>query len=248
MNQENRKRTIIITGAGTGIGRGCALELAPGNRLILHYNSSEAPAREVADAVGERGGEAVLVQADLSGDEGCERFLAKVSAEASSVDVLVNNAGSMVQRHAVGEITWKLMEDIFALNAFSALRLSALFLPLLSKGTDPSIIFMTSIGVRHGNPTAVLYGAAKGALDTVTRGMAAELAGRIRVNAVAPGVIETPFHERFSTPERLAGLREKTPVGRNGTPEDVARAVRFLVESSFVTGETVDVNGGLFMR
>ncbi len=106
----------------------------------------------------------------------------------------------------------------------------------------------TSIAARHGAPTATLYGAAKGAIDSFTRGMAAELAPAIRVNAVAPGVIDTPFHERYSTPERMKKFLENTPLKRNGRPADVARAIRFLIENNFITGETIDVNGGLFMR
>ena len=126
--------------------------------------------------------------------------------------------------------------------------LSSLFLPLLERATDPCIINVSSIAARHGAPTATVYGAAKGAVDSFIRGAAAELAPKIRVNAVAPGVIETPFHERYSTAARMEKFREDTPLKRNGKAVHVARAIKFLIENDFITGETVDINGGLFMR
>ena len=102
--------------------------------------------------------------------------------------------------------------------------------------------------MRTGAPTATVYGAAKGAVDVFTRGLARELAPAIRVNAVAPGFIRTPFHEKVSTPELLESSRQNTPLKKLGQADQVAEAIRFLIESSFVTGETIDVNGGLFMR
>ena len=110
------------------------------------------------------------------------------------------------------------------------------------------MINVTSVAIRHGAPTATIYGACKAALDSFTRGAAKELAPDIRVNAVAPGVIDTPFYERYSTPERLQKFRENTPLNRIGEAEHIAHAIRFLVENTFVTGESVDVNGGIFMR
>ena len=164
------------------------------------------------------------------------------------IDVLVNNAGGLVQRQGIRELEWSLMDRVFSLNTFSTMLLSSLFVPLLERGTDPCIVNVTSIAARHGAPTATLYGAAKGAIDSFTRGAASELAPKIRVNAVAPGVIDTPFHERYSTPARMEMFRKNTPVDRNGRPADVARAIQFLIENDFITGETIDVNGGLFMR
>jgi len=172
----------------------------------------------------------------------------EVSVMTNRIDVLVNNAGGLLQRQGIRELEWSLMERVFALNTFSTMLLSSLFVPLLEKGTDPCIVNTTSVAARHGAPTATLYGAAKGAIDSFTRGMAAELAPAIRVNAVAPGVIDTPFHERYSTPARMEKFRENTPLKRNGRPADVARAIQFLIENNFITGETIDVNGGLFMR
>ena len=241
-------KMIVVTGASTGIGAETARLLAEGNNIFIHYNASREAAEQTAAEVQERGGTAHLVQADLFGEAGCDALYTEVSVMTNRVDVLVNNAGGLVQRQAVRELEWDTMERIFALNTFSTMLLTSLFVPLLEKGTDPCVVNVTSIAARHGAPTATLYGAAKGAIDSFTRGAAAELAPKIRVNAVAPGVIDTPFHERYSTPERMESFRKSTPLDRNGRPADVAGAIRFLIESDFITGETIDINGGLFMR
>jgi 3-oxoacyl-[acyl-carrier protein] reductase len=107
---------------------------------------------------------------------------------------------------------------------------------------------ISSIAIRTGAPTATVYGAAKGAIDVFTRGLARELAPAIRVNAVAPGVIQTPFHDKVSTPQFMESSRQNTPLQHLGEAIHIARAIRFLIENDFVTGETLDVNGGLFMR
>ncbi|UCF98294.1 MAG: SDR family oxidoreductase [Spirochaetaceae bacterium] len=241
-------KIIVVTGASTGIGAQTARLLAEGNQIFIHYNASREAAEQTATEVQERGGTAHLVQADLFTEAGCDALYSEVSVMTNRIDVLVNNAGGLVQRQGVSEFEWGMMERVFALNTFSTMLLTSLFVPLLEKGTDPCIVNISSVAARTGAPTATIYGAAKGAVDSFTRGAAAELAPEIRVNAVAPGVIETPFHERYSTPERMEQFREKTPLKHHGRAADVARAILFLIENSFITGETIDVNGGLFMR
>jgi 3-oxoacyl-[acyl-carrier protein] reductase len=179
---------------------------------------------------------------------GCDALYSLMSIQTNRLDVLVNNAGGLVQRQGVGELEWGLMERVFALNVFSAMMVTRLCLPLLERGKDPCVVNISSIAARTGAPTATIYGAAKGAVDSLTRGMAAELAPGIRVNAVAPGVIETPFHEKVSTPERMHKFAADTPLGRNGKAVHVAKAIAFLIDDEFLTGETIDVNGGLYMR
>jgi 3-oxoacyl-[acyl-carrier protein] reductase len=128
------------------------------------------------------------------------------------------------------------------------MMVTSLCVPLLEKGENPCIINVTSLAIRHGAPTATIYGAAKGAIDVFTRGAAKELAPKIRVNAVAPGVILTPFHDKVSTAEQMEMWRENTPLKRHGEAAHIARAMKFLIENDFMTGETIDINGGLFMR
>lgn len=241
-------KTILITGASTGIGAATALELAAGNQLFLHYHRSQAETEAVAQTVAERGGTAHLIQADLMTEAGCRHVAEAVADQTNTLDVLVNNAGSLVQRHQIESLEWDLITQIFSLNTFSAMLMTRLCLPLLKKGTAPCIINITSIAARSGAPTATVYGAAKGALDSFTRGAARELAPHIRVNAVSPGVILTPFHDRFSTQEFLDRIEGNTPVGRHGASEEIAKGIIFLIENEFITGETLDINGGLFMR
>jgi 3-oxoacyl-[acyl-carrier protein] reductase len=241
-------RTILITGASTGIGAETARELAEGNRIFVHYNASQAEAERAARDVQARGGEALLAQADLSTEEGCRALFAEVSRHTDRLDVLVNNAGGLIRRVPARELEWSLMEQTFALNVYSAVMVSRLCIPLLDKGSNPCVINVSSVAIRTGAPSATIYGAAKGAIDVFTRGLAKELAPAIRVNAVAPGVIRTPFHDKVSTPQFLETSRQNTPLKRLGEAAHVARAIRFLIENDFVTGETLDVNGGLFMR
>jgi 3-oxoacyl-[acyl-carrier protein] reductase len=241
-------KTILITGASTGIGAETARILAEGNEIFVHYFSSKEPAEKVAADVVERGGKAHLIQADLSKEDGCRELVKAVSSLTDKLDVLFNNAGGAIEKKTVRELDWGLMEQIFALNTYSTMMVTTLCLPLLEKGQAPCIINMSSVAIRHGAPMATTYGASKSAVDSFTRGIAKELAPTIRVNAVSPGVIQTPFHEKVSTPEQMQTWRELNPLKRHGEAIHVAQAVKFLIEDDFVNGETIDINGGLFMR
>jgi 3-oxoacyl-[acyl-carrier protein] reductase len=241
-------RTVLITGAGTGIGAAAARRFAPGNEIVIHYCSSQTAAAEVAADVTAAGGKSHLVQADLSNEAGCRALADRVSEFCGKLDVLVNNTGGLVRRCAARELDWQLMADVFALNTFSTMKMSSLCIPLLERGENPCIINITSIAARHGAPTATIYGACKGALDSFTRGLAKELAPAIRVNAIAPGVIDTPFHDNVTTPEKMDEFRSLAPLKRVGKPEEIAAAIVFLADNLFTTGETIDINGGWSMR
>lgn len=241
-------KTILITGASLGIGAETARQLAPGNTIIVHYNTSRNEAEAVAAEVVQRGGHAQLVQANLLERAGCFKLFEEVSASYDHLDVLINNAGALGKRFLVRDFDWDTMERVFALNVYAVMQLTALCIPLLEKGSSPCIINLTSIAQRTGAPTSTIYGAAKSAIDSFTRGLARELAPQIRVSAVAPGIIETPFHEIATPQERMDAAREQTPLGHHGKPEDVAMAIVMLIANNFITGETIDINGGLFMR
>ena len=133
-------RTILITGASTGIGAQAAIELAKENKIFVHYKSSESEAQKVCEQIETVGGEAVLVQANLLTEEGCRGLAAAVMGKTDKLDVLINNAGGLVKRHQVVEIEWDLMMSIFTLNTFSAMMVTKLCMPLLKKGSDPNII------------------------------------------------------------------------------------------------------------
>ncbi len=241
-------KIILITGASTGLGAETASLLAPANEIFVHYNASEEAARRVAEDVVKRDGKAHLLQADLTTENGCRELVQSVSEKTDKLDVLFNNAGGLIRRTAAGECDWSLMQEVFALNTFSAMMMTSLCIPLLEKGEDPCIINNASLAARHGAPTATIYGAAKGAIGVFTKGAAKELAPKIRVNAVAPGVILTPFHDKVTTAEQLKLWQENTPLKRHGQAIHIATAVKFLIENDFITGETIDINGGLFMH
>jgi len=241
-------KIILITGASTGLGAATARLLAPQNKIIVHYYSSKKAAEKVAKDVEVSGGDAFLIQEDLTSEEACIRLVKKVADRYSKLDILINNAGGLIRRQAAHELEWKMMLKTFSLNTFSTMKISSLCIPLLEKGDDPNIINITSIAMRHGAPSATIYGACKGAIDSFTRGLANELAPKIRVNAVAPGVIDTPFHKKVSTSEKMIKFKEATPIKRIGEAIHIAKTIKFLIENNFITGETVDVNGGLFMR
>lgn len=241
-------KTILITGASTGIGAATAELLASGNTIFVHYNSSKGSAEKVAENITAKGGKAILLQANLSTEAGCHQLVDELKKHTDKLDVLFNNAGGLIERQKITELEWDTMAEIFALNTLAPMLITRLCVPLLEKGTDPNIVNMTSIAIRHGAPTATAYGASKSAIDSFTRGAAKELAPTIRVNAVAPGVIVTPFHEKYSTPERMQTFAGNTPLQRNGVSDHIAKAVVMLVENDFITGETIDINGGLFMR
>ena len=241
-------KVILITGASTGIGAETAHHLAQGNDIFIHYCASKEAAQTVAADIQAKDGRAHLLQADLSNEGGCRALFKAVEEKVDKLDVLLNNAGGLIKRKSAKDCEWKLMEEIFALNTFSAMMVTSLFIPMLEKGEDPSIINITSVAMRHGGPTAIVYAAAKAALDSYTRGAAKELAPDIRVNAVAPGVIVTPFHDKVSTPEQLEAWRKGNPLERNGDPIHIAQTIKFIVENNFLNGETIDVNGGLLMR
>ena len=238
----------IVTGASTGIGRAIAVALSrAGADVAIHYGSSRKEAEETARAVESHGRRAVLVQADFRDPTAAGKAVeAAVQALGAPIDILVNNAGSLVGRSAVEEMDAELWQEVIALNLSSVFFATKAALPHLGDGAR--IVNVSSVAARHGGgPGAFAYAAAKGGVMTLTRGLAKELASRnIRVNAIAPGVIETPFHDKFSTPEQLETFRKGIPLGRLGTSEECAGAVLYLVSplASYVTGQSIDINGG----
>lgn len=242
------QKIILVTGASTGIGAATAVHLAQGNQVIVHYNTSGKKAAKVAEAINAQGGIAHLFQSDLASEDGCKNLADFVKQQWRKLDVLINNAGGLIKQHSSQEITWDFMEKLFKLNTFSAMYLSALCVPLLQQGVHPCVVNITSAIIRSGGTVGPIYAAAKGAVDVFTRSLARELAPHIRVNGIAPGVIQTPFHEGVTPDAKMQEVVAMTPLKRTGEPEHIAKVVAMLVDNEFMTGETVDVNGGLYMR
>lgn len=252
MPQELFGRAALITGAGVGIGRACAVALAKGGATIgVHYRSSVEEARETVRMVEEAGARAVLLQADLTDEAAANRIVDEFTFAVGRLDVLFNNAGDPLQRTPLADCSLELWRKAFDVNATSAFLVTRRAIPHLRTSGHGSIINNLSLSVQTGGAGgAGPYAAAKGALQVMTRTLSRELAPQVRVNAIMPGVVETRHHEVFSTPERMESYRQQTPLGRNATPDEVAGAVLFLASdaSSFTTGAIIDISGGRFLR
>jgi 3-oxoacyl-[acyl-carrier protein] reductase len=241
-----------VTGSSTGIGRAIALGFArEGCRVVVHYNSSEDKAQEVADRVGELGGEALLVKGDVSDSGDVRRMTEEVEDRYGRIDVLVNNAGSLIERRTLEEMTEDLWDRVMEVNLKSVYLCSQAVLPLMKRQEKGRIINVTSVAARNGGgPGSAAYATAKGGVSTLTRAMAKELvADGVLVNGIAPGVIATPFHERFTPPKVRDQIAQGIPLGREGTPEETVGAVLFLASSAadYLVGEIIEINGGLLM-
>lgn len=242
----------VVTGAGTGIGAACAGALAAAGRTAaVHFHRSAAEARAVVERIEAAGGSARAFQADLSIPSGAAALIDEVMAEFGRIDVLVNNAGSLVGRKSLLEITDEFWHEVMETNLGSVMRVTRATVPHMIAQGAGNIINIGSVAARSGGSAGVLaYAAAKSAVVGMTKALARELIPHnIRVNAVNPGVIATPLHDRFTSPERMNDLIRAIPQRRVGTPEEVGSVVAFLAGSaaSYIVGETIEVNGGLWM-
>ena len=243
---------VLITGASTGIGAELARAFAAqGARVGLHYNSSKDAAETLAAEIRENGGHVELVRADASDAEELRAAVEDVAGRLGGLRGLINNAGGMVRRISYEDVGDKDYDEVMDLNARSILVASKAALPHLKKDGG-FVINTTSIAARNGAGNgAGLYGSSKSFVSNVTRGMAKEWIGYgIRVNAVSPGVITTPFHERYSTKEQLDAMLATVPQGRLGVASDCVGAYLFLASDTlagYIIGQTIEVNGGQLM-
>jgi 3-oxoacyl-[acyl-carrier protein] reductase len=254
MLNDLKDKVVLITGSSTGIGAAAAVAFGKlGARVAVHYNSSQGPAEEVLDRVKATGAQAILLKGDVLESAQCQRLVDETVQTFGRIDILINNAGALVQRVPIEEITDELFDNVVYLNVRSAMMCTAAAVKAMrQQGQGGVVINVTSVAARHGGGAgASLYAGSKGFVSTMTRGLAKELVkDNIRVNAVAPGVITTPFHERFSTPQMLEGFRATIPMNRLGTAEECAGAFVYLASeqmSGYVTGQIIEVNGGQYM-
>jgi 3-oxoacyl-[acyl-carrier protein] reductase len=243
-------QVVLVTGAGSGIGAAVARGFAArGARVAVHHHRNRAGAERLVDAITADGGRAWPVAADLSDPAAAASLVDAVAESGGRLDVLVNNAGDLVRRTAVAALSDEDFRRIVDLNMTSVFAASRQAIPVMQRQGGGSIVNMTSVAARTGGAGgSVAYATAKGAVSTFTRGLAKELApDGIRVNAVAPGVIATPFHERHTDERQLAAMVAGIPMGRVGTPDECVGAVLFLAcpaMSGYVTGQVLEVNGG----
>jgi 3-oxoacyl-[acyl-carrier protein] reductase len=245
-------RVVLVTGGSGGIGRAVALGFAAvGAKVIIHYHSGEAAARGVIDEIAAAGGEAAMVAFDAADNHAVRTGVEQAVAMHGRLDGLVNNAGTMGGRATLEAADPDHFDKVYAVNTRQVFVATQAALPALKKSRG-FIINTSSIAARNGGSVgASIYGSAKAFVSNLTRGMAKEFAPYgIRVNAVAPGVILTAFHERYSTQAQLDAALATIPLGRLGQPDDCVGAYLFLASpalSGYMTGQSIEVNGGQLM-
>ena len=245
-------KVVLVTGASSGIGRATAeLFGRCGASVALTYHKNKAGAEAAVAAITSSGAKAVALRADVGKDGEVESMIRQVEESLGPVDILINNAGSLVERLRTLELTEARWAEVMNLNATSAFFAAKAVIPKMLEKGGGVIVNVTSIAARNGGaPGSIHYSSAKAALLTMTKGLAKEFASQgIRVNAVSPGVIDTPYHETFTTAEVMENLRKAIPMGREGRPDEVASVIAFLASdaASYLCGETIEINGGLLM-
>lgn len=246
------KKVALVTGASSGIGRATAEALASnGACVVIGFHRNEAGAEAVRSQITAAGGCAIVLQADVTRASDVESLVEQAVSKVGPIDILVNNAGSLVERLKILELTEERWDEVIDLNLKSAFLCSKAVAGSMMERRTGAIINVSSIAGRNGGALgSIHYSAAKGGLITFTKGLAKELAPfGVRVNAVSPGVIDTPYHEQFSSPEMMKTYAGMIPLGRIGTPAEVGKVICFLASdaASYLAGETIEINGGMFM-
>ena len=243
-------KVAIVTGGARDIGAAVVRALATsGASVVVNYQASAEKANALVGEIGAAGGAAIAVRADVTKGADVRRLVDETTrAFGGRVDILVNNAGGIVKRTKLEDMSEAFWDEVFALNAKSTFLVTQAVAPLMTSGG--AIVNMASLAARDGGGGgSMAYAASKGAVLTMTRGLAKELGPKkIRVNCVSPGMIDTTFHDVHTAPAAREATVAKTLVGRQGTSEDVANAVLFLASdmSAYLTGESVEINGGLY--
>lgn len=239
-------KTAIVTGGGRDIGRACVMKLAAeGANVAINYFASSAGADSAVSEIKAAGGNAFALQGDLNTQAGVDALVAKTVAEFGGVDVLVNNSGGLIARKTIAEMSldhWNAVMDLNLTSTFLMIKAC-----LAHMDTGAIVNLASQAGRDGGGPGSVAYATSKGAVMTMTRGLAKELGPNIRVNALCPGMVDTDFHNIHTKPEARKGFEAAAPVKRQGVPDDVANLVLFLAcdDSAFITGTNVDINGGM---
>jgi acetoacetyl-CoA reductase len=244
-----KEAVAVVTGASRGLGKAIAEELASGGaKVVVNYSRSKEPAEAVVEQISERGGEAIAVQADVSDAEQAQKLIEQALERFNRVDVLINNAGINIDR-TLRKLSIDDWDKVIQVDLNSAFYTVHAVLPHMTDQGGGKIINMSSFVGEAGNIGQANYSAAKAGLLGFTKTAAQELARfGITVNAICPGFIETDMVANIPE-EAQQKLRKQVPLGRFGKPEEVARAVRYLIEDGdYITGQSIDINGGIYIR
>lgn len=241
-------KVAIVTGGGRDIGRACVMRLAQeGAKVAINYYASSEGAESAVEEIEAAGGEAFALQGDMTRPEDVEKLVSETRKRfGNAINVLIHVTGGLVARKRIEEMDLAHYNRVMELNTTSLFLIVKAVEPFMPEGS--AIVPMASQAGRDGGgPGAVIYATSKGAVMTMTRGLAKELGPRIRVNALCPGMIDTDFHNIFTKPEVRAHVANASPVKREGTSEDTANLAVFLAsdQSAFMTGACVDINGGM---
>ncbi len=247
-----RGQRALVTGGASGIGRGIVEALAAhGVDVVLTYLSSDAGARETVAVAQSHGVKAYALQADLTDEAAVNHVVSETQRLLGGIDILVTNAGGILGRIGTLDLTREIWDNAFALNVTSTFLCCKAVIPgMIAQGNGNIVLMSSQAAFDGGGVGSAYYAATKGAILTYNRGLAKELAPHhIRVNCVAPGLIDTRFHDINTPPDMRAAVRGRIPLGREGTPTDVAGAVIYLTSElgAYLTGETIIINGGQTM-
>ena len=254
LRRDFQDRRVLVTGSSRGIGAAVAAALADlGARVVLHGRENSAPLMALARRL-ETSAPHVpfVVTGNFADADETRRAVDQAIDQLGGLDILINNAGTMMGRHPAETLSASVLDEILALNATSVVTASQQAFAALCRSAAPAIVNTTSISARSGGSAGSLaYSGAKAFVSTATRSLATEWAPHgIRVNAVSPGTIDTDFHQRYSSPEKLAATAARIPLKRLGQAEDCVGAYLFLASATlagYVTGQVIEVNGGALM-
>jgi 3-oxoacyl-[acyl-carrier protein] reductase len=243
-------KVAIVAGGGRDIGRAVSVALAAkGAKVVVNYFNNEEEGVATAAAIKDAGGDAILVAGDMTKQEEVDKLVAKaVEAYGDTIDILVNVVGGLVARKTLAEVDADWFEFVMRLNLTTTLMTTKAVVPHMKNG-GAIVNFASQAGRDGGGPGAWAYATSKGAVQTLTRGLSKELGpSGIRVNCVCPGMIATTFHDTFTKDEVRKNVAAATPLRREGNAAEVADLAVYLASpgSSFVTGASVDINGGMY--